>query len=131
VDIPITAYTPTWTGASSNPAIGDGTLQGYYSRNGRQVTVLVNMVAGSTTTFGSGTWFFALPFLPNQNIRQQGAVIILDNGTTFFGGAVQTLIDGTLRMQVYTFNANGLVTSAVPMTWAVNDYLRLSLTYDM
>lgn len=56
-----TSYTPTWT-ASSNPTIGNGTLSGRYVKLGRMVTVEINVIAGSTTTFGSGSYNWNLPF---------------------------------------------------------------------
>lgn len=57
-----TPYTPTWTATTTNPTLGNGTLVGRYSKIGRQVTVHINLIPGSTTTFGSGSYNFAVPF---------------------------------------------------------------------
>jgi hypothetical protein len=57
-----TAYTATWSASGTQPAIGNGALLGYYSKIGRQVTMSINVTSGSTTTYGSGSYAFALPF---------------------------------------------------------------------
>ena len=33
-----TSFTPTWTASTSNPAIGNGTLRGYYLKIGRMIS---------------------------------------------------------------------------------------------
>ena len=57
-----TSYTPTWTASGSNPSLGNGVLVGRYSKVGRVVTVHINLIPGSTTTYGSGNYSWALPF---------------------------------------------------------------------
>lgn len=57
----MTAYTPTWTGSSVNPAIGNGTLAGHYFAVGKCVLIRIGLVIGSTTTLGTGTWALSLP----------------------------------------------------------------------
>lgn len=58
---PWTSYHSFWTGQVTNPVIGNGTIEAFYYQTGRQVAVRIVMTAGSTTTFGSGEWFFSLP----------------------------------------------------------------------
>ena len=55
-------WTPTWTGSTTNPVLGNGSLIGRYSKIGRQVTCHINLTPGSTTTFGSGNYAWAIPF---------------------------------------------------------------------
>ncbi|MEU9466561.1 hypothetical protein AB0D78_07865 [Streptomyces avermitilis] len=55
------SYTPTWTAATTNPAIGDGTLTGKYAVVGKVCHFTTFMVFGSTTTFGNGVYSFGLP----------------------------------------------------------------------
>src|SRR5579859_7220429 len=55
-----TAYTPSWTGVT-NPSIGNGTLLGRYVLMNKLLLVRITMMAGSTTTFGTGNWAFSLP----------------------------------------------------------------------
>ena len=89
-----TTYTPTWT-ASTNPAIGNGSLLGRYLKIGRMVFVEINVIAGSTTTFGSGSYNWALPFTAaNAGVsvvghahwlgtdRWQGQVVVSPNASS-------------------------------------------------
>ena len=55
-------YTPSWTAVTTNPAIGNGTLDGAYWKAGRGCAVRIRVVPGSTTTFGTGTYFLSVPF---------------------------------------------------------------------
>lgn len=54
-------YAVSWTGATTNPSIGNGTLTGRYCIQGKKVFVEIRIASGSTTTYGSGTWSFSLP----------------------------------------------------------------------
>src|SRR5579864_7885838 len=55
------SYTPSWTGSSTNPSLGNGSLTGRYTQIGKVVLFSVVLTAGSTTTYGSGFWTFTLP----------------------------------------------------------------------
>lgn len=57
-----TAYTPAWTASTSNPTLGDGTLQGRYIQVGKLVVVFISFTFGSTSSFGVGNHYFSLPF---------------------------------------------------------------------
>lgn len=56
-----TSYTPTWAGSGSAPDIGNGTIAGAYKLLGKLLFVRIRVVMGSSTTYGSGTYFFTLP----------------------------------------------------------------------
>ena len=56
-----TSYTPAWTAATTNPVLGNGTLIGRYMKIGRTVLFHINLITGSTTTYGSGVYSFDLP----------------------------------------------------------------------
>lgn len=132
-------YTPTWTGSVSSPAIGNGMLRGAYTRSGKTVSLRIHMVAGTTTTFGSGAWRFALPAPPialdSTSMYHVGTVMLIDRsdgadypGTAFCGAAdnfigVSTAIGGTATQP-------GAVTSAIPFTWANMDSLHIQITYE-
>jgi hypothetical protein len=123
------AYTPTWTGSTTNPAIGNGTITGRYLRHGKTVTATINIVAGSTTTFGSGNWIFTLPFTADTTVSPIGSAQIFDASTgTVYVGLVVNINSTT--MVVYSHNTTAAVGAAVPMTWATTDALRLTFTYE-
>lgn len=53
-------YTPTWS-ASTPPTIGNGTITGRWTQAGKLVSVYLRIVAGTTTTAGSGIYLIGLP----------------------------------------------------------------------
>jgi hypothetical protein len=59
-----TSYTPSWTSSGTAPALGNGTLTGEYQQVGDLVYVKIVWQAGSTTTYGTGTYRFSLPVAP-------------------------------------------------------------------
>lgn len=115
------AYTPTWT----NGTIGNGTLTGRYRQDGGLVWVDISVTMGSTSTFGAGSvWAFSLPMTAAGTTGQVFAAHILDSGTAFYIGAAVPA--STTTISIYTNGASSGVTSAVPMTWAQNDVLRIT-----
>jgi hypothetical protein len=123
-----TAYTPAWT-ASVDPAIGDGSIVGRYTKIAREVSVSIDLIAGSTTTFGTGAWYFSLPYVPTTALSWIGSADIFDAGTNIRVGSVRTLTDGTARCIVHADSDTAQLDSARPMAWASGDRLRLSVTY--
>ena len=63
-----TSYTPSWTATTTNPTVGNGTLIGRYQKIGRTVIFHVNLICGSTTTYGSGSYNFTLPPFAVANV---------------------------------------------------------------
>ncbi|HHH9365645.1 TPA: phage tail fiber protein [Pseudomonas aeruginosa] len=123
-------YTPTWTQTSATPAIGNGTLTGNYVRAGHMCHVQIELVAGSTTTFGDAAsgYRFSLPFPGHLSFNQRGfPVRIYDTsaGADFTGwasiGAGQDYITISVGAQQ--------VRSTSPMTWANGDTLQCSFSY--
>ncbi|WP_152618936.1 glycosyl hydrolase family 28-related protein [Pseudomonas aeruginosa] len=123
-------YTPTWTQTSATPAIGNGTLTGNYVRAGHMCHVQIELVAGSTTTFGDAAsgYRFSLPFPGHLSFNQRGfPVQIYDTsaGADFTGwasiGAGQDYITISAGAQQ--------VRATSPMTWANGDTLRCSFSY--
>lgn len=127
--IPMASYVPVWTGAGSNPVIGNGTIVGYVTRRGRSVMVSVSIVMGSTTTYGTGAWYVSLPYIPSTSIGFYGSAHLVDSGTVIRVGTVVSLSDGTARCQFYGDSDTAVVDSGRPFTWAVGDTLAFSLTY--
>ena len=123
------AWTPTWTAATTNPNIGNGTLSGRYCQVGKLVHCQLYMLAGSTTTFGTGVWRFSYPVAPNTtnaNLYQLGTCWIVDTGTTSFIGI--TRYGGATYWTLYA-NVN-FASSSHPMTWANTDVLRASFFFE-
>jgi hypothetical protein len=56
------SYTPTWSSSGTAPAIGNGSVFGGWRRSGKNMQVQINIVSGTTTTYGSANAYtFSLP----------------------------------------------------------------------
>lgn len=126
-----TAFTPTWTGSGSNPVIGNGTLAGWYRRPASSdiVDVVWRVVMGSTTTFGSGTWWLSTPVAPSVSaaLRTVGAAYLLDAGTLDKAGVCK-FEDATKIKLVAT--SGGVVTPTNPHTWANTDIILAGASFE-
>lgn len=120
-------YTVTWSASGVAPAIGNGTLTGFYYLRGRQVSIGIYLSPGSTTTFGTGTYSFSLPLtaLTSGSIAQAISGRILDTGTAHF--VATGIIATSTTVQVVT--SGGLVGQTIPMTWAIGDVLEINGLY--
>lgn len=133
------SYTPVWTAPTANPAIGNGTLRGQYSLVGQQCYFAITMVAGSTTTFGTGAWVFSLPLTANaadSTVWHLQTFRCFDSsagqfwngvGGTNTGGSTTTVIQLAPDGQPQAFASILDVTH--PFAWATSDTLQLSGTY--
>ncbi len=128
-DVPVQNYTPTWTAVSVNPAIGNGVIAGTKSKQGQWVTATIYIDMGSSTTFGTGAWYFSLPFIPATNVNYVGSAHLFVAGAAHYVGAAETLTDGTARCQVYAGTNLISGSASVPAAWASGDYLRITLRY--
>lgn len=125
-----TTYTPTWTTSGTAPAVGNGTLTGRYWNFGKLVVVRIYLLAGSTTTFGTGVWSFALPFAALDGTAQSlSGVGIAAANLAPVGGYIAT--GGATTVAPFVQSANGAsVTYAVPATWTSGDHLTLQGVYE-
>lgn len=131
-------YTPTWT-ATANPAIGNGTLEGKYALVGKLCTVRIGMVAGSTTTFGTGEWKFALPFAAaaagNANFGWVGSASGVRTGVAYNPGTCRILSGASIAQIISSTAADGSTNAqwspSVPFTWASTNILSLTIAYEI
>lgn len=134
-----TTYTPSWTGSSSNPAIGNGTITGRYRRtSGTSDLVLLELYlrAGSTTTYGSGFWSFGLPVNAHAQsvLASSGTAYFYDTGTITRSGTCRLLLDpaspgGLGNVLILDHPTLGPITNLVPHTWANTDILSAQIQY--
>ena len=129
-----TSFTPTWTGSGGNPAIGNGTLAGAYLQIGKTLHLRIWMKAGTTTTFGSGTWDFLLPnsLAVSSAYTQTLHVFAIDNGTANYSDAAYIGLGGiTTTLRVAQTGGTGSYGSAVPFTWTTSDELAIEGTLEV
>jgi hypothetical protein len=127
-----TAYTPTWTGSGSNPAIGNGSVVGRYKRIGKTIIFRVIITAGSTTTFGTGNYSIGLPVAAHATGRQVCHGDIASGSTYSMRGRIEA---GASTTQLWTpgtvaGGADRTVTPTVPAALANGSVLVLEGTYE-
>lgn len=102
---PWEAYTPVWTcNSGTNPAIGNGTLTGAWRRDGTTLHVRIHTVAGSTTTFGTGSFFYwSLPsgMTAAAGAPQSGGGQVLDSGIDRWGCTSLALAGDTKVLMLF------------------------------
>jgi hypothetical protein len=118
-------YTPTWSANVTNPVIGNGTLNGYYKLSGSMCFADINLLIGSTTTTGSGTYTFQLPF--KAFVTATGSVrITIDTGVNYIGTLV--LQGGTSTGLIYV-HGQSQQWSDSQFTLATSTVLNASINY--
>lgn len=120
-------YTPTWTASGTAPSLGNGSISGYYIRNGRMIQAYVSMQLGSTSTTGSGDWRFSLPSTAQRD--SIGSSLFADAGTQSYIGASFAVASQSYAT-IGSNNAGGNLSASIPFTWTDGDFLRFSVQYE-
>jgi len=132
------SYTPTWGSTGTQPAIGNGTLSGEFSRNGRIVVASAKVTIGSTTTLGTGIYNLSLPIPASASVERAGGLVALGLDTS----AGQNIIALGYEASTTTMGALGYLLNAAaatvidwlaagfPVTWANGDYFVFKLLYE-
>lgn len=132
-----TTYTPTWSTTGTAPAVGNGTLNGQYTLRGDECHVVINLIMGSTSTYGSGQFRFLMPFtaasLPHASMHWTGSALATDPGGGYYAGACRLFGGSDYLMAISPTTATGSTpsewNSTRPFTWANGDGLGLDITY--
>ena len=119
-----TSFTPTWTTSGTAPAIGNGTLSGKYRLIGKTLEIEFTMLAGTTTTFGTGTWAFALPAsktVVNLGCISAGLAALASTWPVTVQGS-----SGTVLVYTPTSSTDPRLTAVTvtsPTAWATGHYV--------
>jgi hypothetical protein len=126
-------YTPTWTAAGTPPAIGNSSVVARYMQIGKMVHAYGKITFGTTATFGTSAWAFALPV--NSAAVFSGLQVagsgFLTNGTTE-GIMTPNVATATMAFQYgATYLGNGLsVGQGAPYTWASGYVISWNIVYE-
>lgn len=118
-------YTPTWTGNSVNPTLGNGTLTGRYIQIGKLVYASLFLTFGTTTTGGTGFWGFSMP-VTGQGTVVNGSGYIEDLAVLGYGITAQGLTTTTVAARTSAV----LLDATNPFSWGNGDFLKLGFTYE-
>lgn len=120
------SYTPTmqvWT-------VGNGSLTGKYTQDGKLVTFKILYTVGSTSTFPAGSVKFSIPVTAkaaNEYWPWPTVAWDVSAGLPYLLGTLSTETGNTTR----TFATGGaVVSSTVPFTWATGDLLSIIGQYE-
>jgi len=125
----VQSYTPALTSSAGSPAIGNGTLLGYYSRAGAVVTAIVDFTVGSTTNLGTGDIRLSLPSAPLTVPVQLGSGYAVDVSVGTNYSLIPVLALGVSYCTFRIDNVIGAVQFNSPVTWATGDTMRFSISY--
>lgn len=124
-----TSYTPTWASFGTQPAIGNGTLTGRYARVGKRIAFSIDLVIGSTTTFGTNLYTLSIPATAAAN--QVCVAYLEDNSTGFrYVGAAGILVGGAILNPIVFTNGTSGFSSSSPVTLATGDVVRTTGEYE-
>lgn len=124
-------YTPVWTGSTSNPSIGNGSIAGRYQRIGKTVKAQIQVAVGSTTTYGSGQFRWSLPVAPKSGVKFVGSGWALRSGSAFYPFPVSNIdIFGIAQAYIAIVNAGGGLTNGTA-AWGNGDFFALQIEYEV
>lgn len=127
-----TQYTPVWASSGTQPAIGNGTINGRYLQLGKLVYGTIVLTMGSTTTYGTGSYTFTRPITAQANNSGLflSSVDVFDSSAgAVYKGALRTggtapLIPVTLASPTADYAAT------VPVTFATSDTITIAFLYE-
>jgi hypothetical protein len=124
-------YTITWTAATTNPDIGNGTLTGKYRIDGSDCHYVGYVLMGSTTTYGSSEWRFSLP-VNRVGADSLGNALLLDDSNGWVTGIVR--VSGSTVLVIYPTTSSSAdytntIRSTIPFTWAQDDRVYFDVIY--
>lgn len=128
-----TSYSPSWTAATTNPTIGNGTIVGAYLQIGKTVHWRIKISPGSTTTFGTGTYFVSLPVTPisSPSILPIGNAFLQDTGVNSY--ILNALYVGDAGGTRFYTSASPAATwqPATPATFGNGDFFSAAGMYEV
>ena len=131
-----TSYTPTWTSTATAPAIGNATVSAWYIQIGKLVHAYGKIVFGSSSTFGTGDYRFALPVTAagRATFIRVGTSSSYDNSANAeHDGSIWLVTTTTMGITYPATWPSGTQTgigSVSPWTWAQDDQILWTITYE-
>jgi hypothetical protein len=119
------SWTPTWSASGTQPVIGNGSMSGRYTRVGKTVHFEFILSIGSTTTIGTGSYYWNFPL----TAAGYGTFV----GKYLRSGVAYQACFGIFRdantFQMVAHGASSQFGATVPFAWAAGDTFQVSGTY--
>lgn len=125
-----TTFTPSWTGSTTNPSLGNGTVSAAYRLDGKTCFFRMHYTYGTTTNFGSGAWAWSVP-IPVLEFGT-ASMFCQDQSATLRYPAVGYVTNSNVgRGATYSpSGGNAGLSSSNPFTWASADQLIIGGHYE-
>jgi len=104
-----TSYPVLWTGAVTDPDIGNGSISSSYSLIGKTCTFQITITSGTTTTYGSGNYTFTMPFNNTAGVTRSGG-----SGQVVIAGTVRSALVASYGQGANTMTLFGATSSSDP-----------------
>jgi hypothetical protein len=133
-----TAFTPTWSSSGTQPVLGNGTLVGRYLQINKLVLVYMQLIIGSTTTVGTGSYLFSFP-LTAVAVTSGGTIpgsgMLTDASAFAAYQIVPSFSSGsTTNFRAFVFQnstqVSNTISATVPVVPATGDEYRISYVYE-
>jgi len=130
----LVAYTPSWTSSGTAPTLGNGTILGYYTRRGQIIEGTIDLTIGSTTTTGTGTWYFSLPRADYSTPKQVVGIGFTNGAAANYDYVFSVFVDpGNTRVALYYARDAGVaninVLTGTTVSWASGATIRMNFRY--
>ena len=125
-----TSYTPVVSGTGWS--LGNGTSSGRYSQIGKVVNFTATVQFGSTSTYGAGVLFISLPVNGNTQTEVMRYVSFDSSASLQYYNQARFETGSTCTAVVIGASGavTGYFTSTSPFTWAVNDSILITGSYE-
>lgn len=127
------AYNPTWASDTVQPDIGNGTIKGILRRNGRRVSLNISVAFGSTTTFGTGGYYFSAPFVADDDagaVVAVGCVRAISSGVGYYLGAAY-INPNSSQIHIVSDGGTSDWNPTTPVTWKSGDSIVIDIEYQL
>lgn len=127
-DMVWSVYTPTVAGMT----VGNGAVVGRFTTFGKTMHFAAKVTFGSTSAMGSTEVSFTLPDAFQSTFAAAAVqAMLLDSGNTWF--TATALLYAPSKVGVFRVGTGGAIanfSTTTPFTWAVNDAITVSGTYE-
>lgn len=121
------SYTPTWTAATSNPVIGNGSIAARWMQMGDLVVASGLITMGSSTTYGTGEWRLTLPTAAASLAYGGGGGIVDASSSANDEPVGINLFSST---QIRFFTSAGPAATGTPFAWQTSDTVNWTAIYE-
>lgn len=128
-------YTPIWTASGTQPVIGNGAITGRYTKIGRTVIGVITVLFGSTTTFGTGVYYWSPPVAFSPSWPAWGLVGVYKayNGGSNINAILRHNNAGAFQASysaTWPAGAETHVSQTLPWTWVNGNNMDMTFTYE-